>query len=991
MNIEDKIYTEYSFDKGMLSKEEILKFLKKEKRNVVFITDFFNIHSFINYSEFFEEKDIKLILGCELLVKDFLFGNYINCNVTLIVKDNIGYLSLCDILNKSWFRYKENSNLFVTFKEIFDIRNIYLLSGGYGGIYTKINSNKKACIEITNFIKKKINDYYIEIQRFSIDSFKESVLLMEVSKNTKVPIIATHPVRYPYRRELTTFIQRRCILNKQYIHKANKKLYLYRRNYFLSTSQKKNLYRDCHSLITNFKNISRNCFISKKKIFDNKMVIYPNSDEELISRVNKIKKKTKFLTASKYSKRINKELNTIIKTGFSKYFLVTSDIVSWAKSNSIQVGPGRGSCSSSLVCYVLGITDVDPVKHSLIFERFLNIKKKSIPDFDIDFCKKKRKKVFEHINKKFGKKNVLNIVTFSKFLQKNTIRDLSRIYGYSYSFSNNLINIISTKKNSNLLDNDSKKLLEFSKKHEGKIKSIGTHAGGVIINNRNIPITILLNEKGYRLSQFDKSSIEKLKIVKFDILGLNTLSIISEITDRINYKVSFRNLNTCDDKVFELINSGNTIGIFQLEGHGIRNFLVKRNIKEFNDLVNIISIYRPGPLSFLKNYKSKRRKLLKIKHVDKILLKTNGMILFQEQIIKIVQKTAKYSLNKSDMFRISISKKNNDEIDKLKKNFVKASSESIGADKSIFLFKELKNMSGYSFNKAHAVSYSYITYVMALLKLYFKTDFYVCLLNNNYSKPERKRELLMDAFKNKTLIARPNINKSEMLFDSISNEIKFGLIGLKGIGSKAIKLIINERKKKGIFTSIYNFVSRFSPSEINKKYLFTLYYSGALDSLENTKKECFLKINESIKNRESILNYNDFKNVLFKKRTTKSKRNLIKEVFFERKTLEINFINYEKIFLILNHKIKKKNKNKISSSNLFIGFLINKKKPNNKEEYIFLFQSEKQKYVEFISLDFDFYKSINESDIAVLIYKTIRFSNRTKKFIKETHLFKFKQ
>ncbi|MGX7589716.1 DNA polymerase III subunit alpha [Candidatus Vidania fulgoroideorum] len=972
MLIPDKIYSEYSFDKGFVNKEEIYNHYCSLGLGFILLTEYFNIHSFVSYYDYFNTRGIRLILGCEVYISDIIFNRKIKANVTLIVKNYKGYISLCNILNKAWFRYSKLGKLYIKLHDLYYNRNIYVLSGGYKGIYSSYTSNISFCSKLTFFLKVHISNFFIEIQRNNIYSFKESLFLLELSKLTNTNLIATFPVRYQSRSDFSTFCYKNYITRRKYFFKHKKELYYYKNSYFLCNNDKYSLFIDCISRIYDISLVFKKCSLNLHKLREHLPIYQLNiSNLKLFRYLRANIRYFDFLNSKEYIYRFRSELKTIIDTGFAFYFLLARNIVRWAKLKAIQVGPGRGSCSSSLISFIFGITDIDPIRHKLIFERFLNKSKKSIPDFDIDFCKRQRDIVTNFVRLQFLNSNVTNIVTFSKFLCRNTIRDLSRIIGYSYSFSTSLINYISIGKEDSITDVNMKNILLLSKKLEGRVKCIGTHAGGIIVSSKVIPICFLDTTRKHSLIQYDKDSISLLGMVKMDILGLNTLTILSDILKLTSLNISFRNIDITKTSVFNLISSGNTTGIFQIEGIGIRNFILKRGVTCFNELVNIISIYRPGPLKFLRNYSSRSKRLLNIRYVCDILRDTNGIILFQEQVIDIAKKVAGYSTNEADIFRTIISKGIGDDISKVRDRFISSCTDICFNDAS-FLFNELKGMSGYSFNRAHAVSYSYITYFMAFLKCYYKIYFYISLLNNNCRFPNKMELLFLDIYINKLSILSPNINTSIDTFSISSKSILFGFNGLRGLGNNVIISILKERSNCN-FTSIYNFVSRLSVSKLSKRSLEIIYYSGSLNSLEANNALCYLKFKLSILNRSNLgLSILTRKQVSNLHSSILKSRNIYKFIYMERYILGTNFTNVNNIFLLLEYRIGKLITLRYTRFlYIYVGFLVQKKKNINSKYYSFFLKKHGFKTRCFLSQSSSLFKLLKINNILCFVVLNI--------------------
>ncbi|QSW37884.1 DNA polymerase III subunit alpha [Candidatus Vidania fulgoroideae] len=918
MKIQNKIYTEYSFSKGLLSNTQITTSQK------ILITDHCNLHNFIINKKIFKER---LIAACEIKISDFFLQKKVAGNITLIATNNKGYTEICELINAAHKNFKNHNKLSIKLKTLIQKHNIIILSGGYGGIYTKIINNTYLCIQLTKYLKK--TNFNIEIQRFNKKAFQESLQLLQLGQLTHTLVYATAPIRYKTAAHFKQFRYKYCIQKKLYLEHGKTRTRKYKNNYFISNNKQNLLFKDCFKKLTSFKNITKHI---KTQVNTTNTINNNNNHthhfRQLKTKIIKNIKHNTHLQTHTYIKRINKELKIIKTTHFACYFLTTCKIVNWAKAHTIQVGPGRGSCASSLIAYILKITDIDPIKHSLIFERFLNKKKYTIPDFDIDFCKKDRQKVITYIKQHNTHKQVLNIITFNKFLEKNTIRDICRILGYNFKFSSKIISLIELQQLTHT-HKKIKNLVKIAKSITGKIKAIGTHAGGIIINKNPMPISIIKTHTTQYLSQFDKYSIEQLKLPKIDILGLNTLTIIKEINNSTNAHINFRNINTTNTHIFELINTKNTTGIFQLEGKGITNYIKTHPVKTLEELTNIIAIYRPGPLNILKEQTTEILTTLPvIKHITK---ETHGTIIFQEQIIQIIKKLSHYSLNECDILRKKISQ-NTINTHSEQQHFInncKTAYKNIATN----IFLELKQISGYSFNKAHAVSYAYITYTTAFLKVYFKVDFFIALLNNNYKNSKKLIEITKNIQSNKIKLITIDIRISHYNTIKKHNTIITGLKTIKGLGKKLIKKIIKERQITP-FKSIIDLINRFKKHTLNKKTIYTLYYSGALSKLENNKNKCFQQTLFAIKYRNKLHNYKSQQLTIKHSNIPNNKRNIIKELILE-KTFSGCYNNlYSKLLAKIYKLISTKYLIAHHKQRIIIGILIWKFKTIKVYEYI---------------------------------------------------------
>ncbi len=808
-----RLYTECSIYKSIAKIEDILKKVKNDKQKCICITDTNNLFNMLRFYDECLKKKIKPIIGCDLKLK---YKKY-KYNIALILKNNLGYMDICKLISKSLI-YNEG------------ILNYKFLKGSFKKhLFLILNLNNKRINKFNfKFIKKNIknisknfkNNFYLEIQK----NKKNYKKILNISYYLNLPILATNPIYFSKKKDFLAYKAKICIFNKK-----KKKIF---KNYYFKTSKKIN--RIFYKIFNSIKNVYE---LQKKCNF----IMYFNKIKIPIFKIKKknnnifflklLKKKLKnFLKNNKkkdkniYKKRIINEIKTIIKMNLVDYFLIVEDFIKWSKKKDFQVGPGRGSCAGSLISFLLNITELDPIKYNLLFERFLNSERQNIPDFDIDFCQSEREKVIKYIKIKYGIDSVCQIVTFNKMVFKNSIKDVGKFLKFNYYFINEINKIVENsynktnsieifKNNKNLLNiyntnNKVKKLINLSIKLEGLIKNFGTHSGGVVITSNSIfhhmPV---FRQNNIIISQYYKDDIEKIGILKFDFLGLSTLNIIKNSLRRIKKNIILKNLKLNDNKCFKYLKEGNTIGIFQLESPGIRNFLKKIKPDNFENIIALISLYRPGPIKLINDFYLRKIKKKKIIYIDKklenILKETNGIIIYQEQIIQIVKEVANYNLNEADLFRIMISKKKIDEMINQKKKFIKkAIKNGFDSKKANLIFNVIKEFANYGFNKSHAAAYALLTYYT----LWLKSHHIECFMASNMSfffKDLKKLNLIInDSIENNIKILPLNINKSYKNFINLKNKfykkIRLGFKGLIGLGENIINHIIYIRKKKKI-------------------------------------------------------------------------------------------------------------------------------------------------------------------------------------------------
>ncbi|MGX7586163.1 DNA polymerase III subunit alpha [Candidatus Vidania fulgoroideorum] len=966
MLINIKIYTEFSLEKGAIKINNFSREAKKKKYNNIIISDYKNISGSVEFWKEMKNNKLNPILGCEIFCYYIINSLVIKGRITLIVLNKIGYKNICKIISKK--------KKYFSLKKIIKLKGIKVLSGGYGGFFSNCLKKIK---KIRNFLLK-IKKMVFEIQIFNKKSFKESNKIYDLARKYNLKILINHPVRFLKKKDYKIFKFKNFIIKKKKIKKKNNYIKKYKNQYLIKKEKIKKIYKCFFDDLNLFSNLIKKCIYNfdykKKKVKFWKKKINKNI---FIKKSIKIFKKKNFSKEiyNSYYKRFIYELNTIYEMGFSDYFFIVRDFVMWAKKKKIIVGPGRGSSAGSLVAYVFEITEVDPIKHGLYFERFLNYKKKTIPDFDIDFCKEKRDKVIKYLRKRYGKKKVFNIVTFGRFSFKNAIKDSGRILGYNYNYVEGISKIFSylksfkdfcfflkDKKNIPILyhnDKRFKKIMRISLCINGYIRNIGVHAGGIIITNKNfynhIPIFNIEKDKAL-ITQFDKYSIQEMGFMKFDFLCLNTLSLLKEIISKTKIKFKYSNVMFNNIKTYNLLKKGNTVGVFQLESYQVRKYLKIIKPKNFNEIVNIISLYRPGPMCLIDQYCS--YKIDKnLKKFSSILTETRGVLIFQEQLMKILEKGFGFDIHEADIIRSILNKK--DSFLNIKKILKK---KKINYKKLFFLKKYV----GYSFNKAHAVSYSYITYIMAWFKANYKKFFYICSINYNHKNLKKLRFLYKDLIKNDLFFVKPSINKSENLFCEKNKEIFMGFLFIKGIGYKVGKEIIKERKKS-LFKSFFDFFFRINKTIINKRIIKNLIYSGCFDEFEKDKNKLLNK-HYYYKN-----NYEYYKGIFIKQIPiiNVKKKNIYNfpiSFFVLKEKKYLNFIFYDiKNYVISNYKNLLKNNFK----KFFVGIVTKKIFKN----YVCNIVIESKNLLSYnFSISFQDYKNIKLNDLLIAFYES-RYKN----------------
>ncbi|BBA84731.1 DNA-directed DNA polymerase [endosymbiont of Euscepes postfasciatus] len=892
-----KVHSEYSIIDSIIKIENLIKKIKLFNMKSVAINDFYNFFGLIKFYEESCKNEIKPIIGIDILINNDFDNNNNNnyCYLTLIACNLLGYKNIISIISESYIKSKKKYNKYpiVNNDILFKYKDeIIVLSGGINGYIGKsiINNNNNNNLKkyINLYLKTFKDKFYLEISRIGLKN--EELYINEskiISKKYNISIVATNNVIFINKNEFD--IHNIKILINKNIHGIKNNYTV--NQYLKSEEEMNNLFLDIPEAIINTFEIYKRCnvilnfdkyYLPKfyKKFKSTEKILYRYSKYKLYKKINEKDNNIDYKKHKIYYDRLYKEIKIINKMGFSGYFLIVMEFIKWSKNNDIPVGPGRGSGTGSLVSYVLNITELDPIKFNLIFERFLNPNRLSMPDFDIDFCVKKRDFVINHIINKYSINNVARIITFNSMTAKSSIKDVGRVLNYPYGFINKITNIIPNipgmtiskcfKINEfmNLYnENDEiKYLIDVSIKLEGIIKGIGKHAGGIVITPCKITNLIPVyydNIYNCYITQFDKNDIEKSGLVKFDFLGLKTLSLIDEtiklINIRYNKNININKISLSDKNSFNLLKLGLTNAIFQLESKGIKNIIKKINPNKFEEIIDIIALFRPGPIKskMVDNYINRKNKKEKIYYpsmdiksniLKKILYSTYGIILYQEQIIEIAQKFSNYSIIEADLFRIAISKKNTKEMRKQKEKFINGiilKNNNMNYNTSEKIFNIIEKFSGYGFNKSHSTAYAMIAYQTLWLKSNYKKEFMLSIMNLEINNNSKIINLIKECNNLNIKINKININSSKYEFYiNKNNEIEYGLGFIKGISENIIKKIIDNRIKYGIYKNMLDFSTRVNLSKIGKKNLEIL-------------------INNNIINFEKIKNINDFINKYF--------------------------------------------------------------------------------------------------------------------------------
>jgi len=893
-----KIHTEYSICEGAIKINDIANFCKDKKIQSIGISDSFNLCGALEFSENVSKVGTQPIIGTQI---NFKYKNTTG-KLPLIALNENGYKNIINLSSKSYLENNLPTEPNCSIEDLYkNIDGVLVFSGSINGLFGKL-FDKGLISEIDELYKKLSstcgNNFYIEIQRHGDHNEKlfENFNLQK-SNEINIPIIATNEVYYLDQSMNEAHDALICIGNKTYINEK-KRIKFSNQHYFKSDDEMIDLFKDLPEALENNYNIPFRC--NFRPIFSKPILPNISSDtnknaDEILAQNSIDGLEEKFLSVFKINKdnllsnkdfikykiRLDHELKIITEMKYSSYFLIVSDYIKWAKNNDIPVGPGRGSGAGSLVAWCLSITDVDPIKFNLIFERFLNPDRISMPDFDIDFCEEKRDLLFKYLTTKY-KDSVAHIITFGKLKARMVIRDVGRVIGLPYGFVDSISKMIPFDPSrplsltecinreprlQKLIQEDSrvKKLIDLSLKLEGLNRNVATHAAGVVIADKKLTETVpLYKDAGSELllpsTQFDMYSAENAGLIKFDFLGLKTLTVINKAQKLIRKKeknFNIENISFEDQKVFELLSSGKTVGLFQLESAGMREALIHMKPNHLEDIIALVALYRPGPMSNIPTYNDCKHGKIEPDYLhpdlEEILKPTYGVIIYQEQVMQIAQKLSGFTAGEADILRKAIGKKKRAELEKQKQKFIEgAVKNSINKEVAASIFLKIQPFAEYGFNKSHAAAYAIIAYQTAFLKTYFPNEFFSASMTMDISNQNKLSEFYEELKRLNIKIIRPDINLCFAEFISDDYNFYYALGGIKNVGYEAVLNIVKEREKNGKFTSITDFTSRVNPKDINKLQLEGLVKAGAFDSLNTNRKSLFDSIPNLILKSKNI-------------------------------------------------------------------------------------------------------------------------------------------
>ena len=887
-----RLHTEYSVADGTCRIDDVVKRAVEFSQPALAITDIHNLFGAVKFYSASRHSGVQPILGAEVhLTLSDISITAANCKILLLVQSQKGYLNLCELLTRSWIQQDVKSHQpSVKWDWLAELsEGLIFLSGGQLGHIGQnlLLGNEEQAEKICNdFSRLFPNRFYVELQRAGRANEERYIAsAVALASRLNLPVVATHPVQFLEAQDYEAHEARVCISQGEILGNSKRLRLFTREQYFKSSEEMKALFADIPSAIINTVNIAKRCHM-QLSLGKPQLPEYPTPLEDgqripidvyfrqvsqagLSERLNKLfpSAHERLEVQASYEARLEFEIQTILKMGFPGYFLIVSDFINWAKNNGCPVGPGRGSGAGSLVAYSLKITDLDPLRYGLLFERFLNPERVSMPDFDIDFCQTNRDRVIDYVKEKYGRGAVSQIVTFGTMAARAAIRDVGRTLDMSYPFCDGLSKLIPNKPGQHITialameqepllaqryanEDEVKILLNLAQNLEGLTRNVGMHAGGVLIAPGKLTdFCPLYQQSGSpsSVSQFDKDDVEAVGLVKFDFLGLATLTILENAKNLIVKKEGVSSHWSLDDIplddaiTYKLFSEGRTEAVFQFESRGMQAMLKDAKPSRLEDLIILNALFRPGPMALIPSFVARKhgREPVVYPHplVADVLEETYGIMVYQEQVMQTAQILGGYSLGGADLLRRAMGKKKADEMALHRSVFRQgAEKNSISTDQADAIFDLMEEFAGYGFNKSHAAAYSLLAYQTAWIKVHHTAEFFCANMTVEMGDTDKLKILFDDAVSFGISFENPNINTGDYVFVPLGGQkISYGLGAVKGTGQLAIAEIVEVRRVGGNFTSLFDFCTRVDRTKVNKRSLEALIKSGAFDCISGDR------------------------------------------------------------------------------------------------------------------------------------------------------------
>ncbi|OGA96906.1 MAG: DNA polymerase III subunit alpha [Betaproteobacteria bacterium RIFCSPLOWO2_12_FULL_66_14] len=891
-----RLHSEYSIVDSVVRIDQAVERAALDAMPALALTDLANLFGMVKFFKSARATGVKPLVGCDVWITNEAERDKPH-RMVLLVQSRVGYLTLCELLSRAWLQnqHRGRGEINKAWLER-GTDGLICLSGALQGdigaalVQNHVAQAEKLALGWAAFFPER---FYVEVQRAAMPLTETYVQgAVALAGKLGLPVVATHPVRFLAAEEFTAHEARVCISEGYVLGDKRRPRAFTSQCHFRSQADMAQAFADLPEALANSVEIAKRCNF-ELELGKSKLPLFPTPsgvslDDHLASQAKAgLARRLKALypeaaeraqAEPAYRARLEFETGTITQMGFSGYFLIVADFINWAKSSGIPVGPGRGSGAGSLVAYALGITDLDPLKYRLLFERFLNPERVSMPDFDIDFCQEGRDRVIEYVRNKYGRDSVSQIATFGTMASKAVVRDVGRVLEWPYSRADELAKLIPFQPGKTITlrpradpedrqtiyarevepqleqreqsDEETRQLLELAMQLEGLARNVGMHAGGVLIAPGKLtdfcPLYAAQGSDSV-ISQLDKDDVEAIGLVKFDFLGLTTLTILDWTTRHVRnlHEPAFQleRIPLDDPKAYEIFCSANTTAVFQFESRGMRDLLKRARPDRFEDIIALVALYRPGPMDLIPDFCERKHGRQVIDYpdprVEPILSETYGIMVYQEQVMQMAQIIGGYSLGRADLLRRAMGKKKPEEMAEHRDIFREgAGKNGLAADKADELFDLMEKFAGYGFNKSHAAAYALVAYQTAYVKAHFPAAFMAANFTAVMNDTDKVHQFRQDATANGLKLLAPDINSGEYRFEPVdAKTIRYGLGAIKGTGESAISAIVAARRKDGPFRDLFEFCRRIDKRVLNRRAIEALVRAGAFDPVHAKPSE----------------------------------------------------------------------------------------------------------------------------------------------------------
>ncbi|MGZ8201764.1 MAG: DNA polymerase III subunit alpha [Burkholderiales bacterium] len=904
-----RLHSEYSVVDGIVRLDEAIDAAVADRMPALALTDLSNTFGLVKFYNAARSRGVKPLAGCDVWITNESDRDKPH-RLLLLCQNQAGYLKLCELLTQAYRtnRYRGRAELRKAWFSEIGSEGLIALSGAHQGDVGQalLADNTRAAKALAGEWQRLFpNRYYIELQRLgqgAVTSGAAAVPVevhvqraIELAAELKLPPVATHPIQFVKPDDFRAHEARVCISEGYILSDQRRPKPFSRDQYFKSQAEMVELFRDIPEALQNAVEIAKRCNL-KLTLGRSQLPRFPTPndaglDEYLKMRaLEGLERRLEALYPDpaarekerpRYTARLDFEIDTIVQMGFPGYFLIVADFINWAKTHGVPVGPGRGSGAGSLVAYSLGITDLDPLRYNLLFERFLNPERVSMPDFDIDFCQDGRDRVIDYVKTKYGAESVSQIATFGTMAAKAVVRDVGRVLDFGYNFCDQLAKLIPFQPGKHITLRDAREmepqlkerekneeevaeLLALAERLEGLTRNVGMHAGGVLIAPGKLtdfcPLYIADNSDA-AVSQYDKDDVEAVGLVKFDFLGLTTLTILDWTVRYIkeldpSSSIRLEDLPLDDAASYGIFANANTSAVFQFESRGMRDMLKRAKPDRFGDIIALVALYRPGPMdlipSFCERKHGRERAVYPDPRVEPILSETYGIMVYQEQVMQMAQIMGGYSLGGADLLRRAMGKKKPEEMAQHREIFREgAAKNGLSAAKADELFDLMEKFAGYGFNKSHAAAYALVAYQTAYMKAHHAAAFMAANMSAVMADTDKVQQLFEDAVQNGLEMLAPDVNASDYRFVPLDvKRIRYGLGAIKGTGEAAIGHIIEERKRGGAFRDLFDFCHRVDKRLVNRRVVESLVRAGAFDGVDDHRASLLASVGIALESAE---------------------------------------------------------------------------------------------------------------------------------------------